>query len=391
MATVLNSRSADVQESIDMLHGVHKGGRILAPEEQEAQSKIMELLKHRGYTVWKMSDEQVREAVVLLTSSDEQVRKAAAKVFSKMGPTASKAVAEQLSNADPGVRAVAAELIGYMGKKAAEAHLEDLVKLLEDENGVARRAGVAALGSLGELGQCKVAAIAKLLKDPDTDVRRLAVEALRRIEPTGQEHVQAILCLLVDPAWTVRRSAVETLGSMQEAAVTYSSQIAVLFHDPEWLVRGAAAQAIGSLGEGGAKHAAEIQELLGDKEWFVRNVAAEALHSMGPTGYKLLEIHHEGMRSSAAEQLAARFHPPKKIEVTEPAEMPSEEEKDKNAGGLRAPKTRRGRMITSRSAQKAVYAHSQPQDEMKRDAAAAQFNPHSSTNTKKMGKRPDED
>lgn len=372
MATIASRRSIEMQESIENLHGVERkdSKSVLPPEEVEAQNKIMELLKHRGYTVWRMSDEQVREAVPALRFSDEQSRKAAAKVFGKMGPAASSAVGNQLRNEDPGVRAVAAEIIGYMGKKTGEQFLENLVELLTDQDCIVRRAGVAALGSLSELVQGKAKDVARLLKDPDTDVRRLAVEALRRIEPTDQSHLQAVLDLLQDPAWTVRRSAVETLGSMPDAAGAHSAKIAALFNDSEWLVRGAAAQAIGSLGLEGAKHAPELQELLTDKEWFVRNVAAEALYSLGPAGCKLLEIHHEGMRSSAAEQLASRFHPPKNEVVIESGL--AEDDKESN-NRLKNPQGRRARTVSNRSAQKAVYSHSCIGDAVNRDVAAANF------------------
>jgi HEAT repeat protein len=311
-----------------------------------------------------MSDEHVQEAVVLLRQSDEQKRKAAAKVIAKMGPSATSAVALQLTSKDAGIRAVAAELLGYMGTKVGEEYIENLAKLLEDEDGIARRAAVAAVGALGEPGRAKAADVAKLLQDSDTDVRRLAVEALRRMEPAAQEHVNDVLGLLNDPAWTVRRSAVEAVGSMGDAAFNHAEEIASKLKDEEWLVRGAAAEALGRLGDHAAKHSADIQLLLSDKEWFVRNVAAEALHSLGKPGQKLLEIHHEGLRSSAAEQLATRFQPERKG-TEEPLSPVSP-----GLGKLHKPAVdkRRGRTVTTRGATKAVHAHQSKQNATSEDA-----------------------
>lgn len=315
------------------------------------EGQIADLLKHRGYTIFRMSDEQVRGAVALLIKCEEQTRKAAARAFGKMGSRATKVVAGELSHVEPEVRAVAAELIGYMGTAGAQ-HVDLVAKLLRDDAGIVRRSAVAALGGLGQPGRAKAPDVARLLKDPETDVRRMAVEALRRMDASGREHVQAVVGLLKDPEWTVRRSAVEAVGSMDRAALPYSEDIAGLLKDKEWLVRGAAAEALGRLGEDAVVHCEAIQPLLVDKEWFVRNVAAEALYSLGPKGQTFLEIHHEGMRSSAAEMLATRFNPPQSHVVVDDPSKTEEKEKMKSA-----PEKRWGRTVTARNATKAVYAH----------------------------------
>eukprot|EP00746_Dinoflagellata_sp_MGD_P068199 gnl/MRDRNA2_/MRDRNA2_281106_c0_seq1.p1 gnl/MRDRNA2_/MRDRNA2_281106_c0~~gnl/MRDRNA2_/MRDRNA2_281106_c0_seq1.p1 ORF type:complete len:330 (+),score=85.44 gnl/MRDRNA2_/MRDRNA2_281106_c0_seq1:50-991(+) len=274
-----------------------------------------------------------------------------------MGSRATKCVASQVSHDDPAVRAVAAELIGYMGK-GGEEHVDVVAKLVRDDAAIARRYAVHALGALGKAGQVKAAEVARCLKDPDTDVRRMAVDALRRMEKAGWEHMQGVVELLKDPEWTVRRSAVEAVGSMGAAGAAtgpYSEELAGLLNDEEWLVRGAAAEALGRVGDSAVAHCGGIQPLLCDKEWFVRNVAAEALHSLGPQGQVFLEIHHEGMRSSAAEMLATRLNPVKaKFAAVE--ELPDLDKSKKKGDGRRG-----NQRAGARHATKAAFHHRQTQ------------------------------
>lgn len=280
-------------------------------------SRLLEMLKGRGYGNWKVKESDIPDSIVVLADCEANVQKTAAKAFSKMGKNAMKQVASQLDNKDASIRATAADILGMSATAAAE-HVNELAKLLKDEDHRVRRSATASFSLLGSAipettSHCPQ--LVKLLKDSNAEVRRLAVEALGKLGDHGKEHIDACAKLLSDSQWTVRRSAVEVLGHMGKTAEPYSEDIAKLMDDKEWIVRGAAADALGRIGSKGCREvrstAGEMSNLLYDREWWVRNTAAEALYNLGGEGRFNLEIFHEGMRSPAAEELATRFNPPR--------------------------------------------------------------------------------
>lgn len=154
------------------------------------------LLGLLGVLVWAIAAPaaEVPELVKKLGSSDNEVRRAAAKDLSDLGKDAKAAIkplVKALKDEDRFVRRFAAQALGNIGPDAKTA-IPALSELIGDDRPQVREAAVKALGKMGDAG---VPALAKALSGTPSDVQDLAIDALGE---AGKAGVAPLLSVLKD-------------------------------------------------------------------------------------------------------------------------------------------------------------------------------------------------
>ena len=140
---------------------------------------------------------EVRELIAKLKDKDSDIRRAAAKELSEVGPEAKAAVPDlirALRDKDLFVRRYCAEALGNVGPEAKTA-IPALSAALNDEK---KEVAEAAIDALGKFGSESLAALTSALKDVNKDpaIRRKAAIALGKIGLRARSAVPAMTAIV---------------------------------------------------------------------------------------------------------------------------------------------------------------------------------------------------
>ena len=140
---------------------------------------------------------EVRELIAKLKDKDSDVRRAAAKELSEVGPEAKSAVPDlirALRDKDLFVRRYSAEALGNVGPEA-KAAIPDLSAALNDSR---KEVAEAAIDALGKFGPESLAALKSALPDANKDpaIRRKAAVALGKIGLRARSAVPAMTAIM---------------------------------------------------------------------------------------------------------------------------------------------------------------------------------------------------
>jgi hypothetical protein len=124
---------------------------------------------------------------------------------------------EKLGKASDNDRAAVIRSIGAFGTDAAPA-TQELSALLSSSDAEVRGAAAWALSQVGPKAAPTAPEVSRLLKDPDPQVRGFAALALREMGKGAAAAIPALCAALQDPAPSVRMTAASALGSMGETA-----------------------------------------------------------------------------------------------------------------------------------------------------------------------------
>lgn len=250
---------------------------------------------------------EVDAAAAAVYDTNEEVREAAARALSFMGPSGAQYAAGMLEDSRWEIRNVALRTLGSM--VAGADYVDQVAKCLKETNGVVRRTAALALGCMGEKG---AAAAAQLLTDDDMDACWAAFEAISAAGPKAAAEAVKVVPLLDNQHAHFRRLAAECLGVIGEAAAPYAEDVAKLLTDRDCKVRRAAASALAGFGtEALAAHVESLLKLLSDQDESVRLSAIAALDKAGdavpaeglvPT----LRDPHPDLRKAAAKAIGAK-------------------------------------------------------------------------------------
>lgn len=237
----------------------------------------------------------------------QEVREAAAKALSCMGPRGAHHAAEMLKDSQWEVRNLAVRTLGSM--HAGATYANQVAKCLQASNGVVRKSATWALGQMEEKG---AAAAAQLLTDQNADTRWAAFEALAAAGPAAAAEAGKVIPALHDQDCQFRRLAAASLGAMGEAAAPHADDVANVLKDGDRRVRQAAVAAFSSFGtEVTAGYVEVLQPLLADQDADVRlstvmalEVAGEAVQS--EVLVPCLRDPHPDVRKCAAKALSSK-------------------------------------------------------------------------------------
>ena len=149
---------------------------------------------------------EVRELIAKLKDKDSDIRRAAAKELSEVGPEAKAAVPDlirALRDKDLFVRRYSAEALGNVGPEAKTA-IPALSAALNDEK---KEVAEAAIDALGKFGHDSLAALTSAHKDANKDpsVRRKAAVALGKIGPRARSVVPAMTAIVSGKAKAAKK------------------------------------------------------------------------------------------------------------------------------------------------------------------------------------------
>jgi len=208
------------------------------------------------------------------------------------------------------VKCAAAVALGSMGSKGAD-YMDDVSRLLDDDNWEVRVAACDGLAAMGEsakeqaskvislfedgryMVRSRAAAACGKLKDPDVAaslaelfpdkcpaVREEALLALAELGEDGEEHIEKVFEKLEDLSPVVRAAAARALGRMEKGSL-YAGRVVQLLQEEAIIVRVAVIEALGLMRERGAAYMEEVAEALNDLSPEVRAAAATSLGKMG--------------------------------------------------------------------------------------------------------------
>ena len=140
---------------------------------------------------------EVRDLIAKLKDKDSDIRRAASKELSELGPEAKSAVPDLIKamrDKDLFVRRYSAEALGNVGPDAKSA-IPTLAAAMNDEK---KEVAEAAVDALGKFGHESLAALTSALKDPNKDpnVRRKAAIGLGQIGLRARGAVPAMTDIL---------------------------------------------------------------------------------------------------------------------------------------------------------------------------------------------------
>ncbi len=220
----------------------------------------------------------------LLKDPNADVRNLACQVLGQMGKEASPAVADltaTLKDKEPFVRGVAATALWDVAKK--KEGLDELVRLLNDDNPTLRRWAATTLGLRGPEARETVPALEKAIRDPHPVVRVEAANALWTIT-RKEETCRLLASMLQDGDATVRSTAAVVLGLPSgEGAVRAVPALVRALWDDDSRVRSNAAEALGRIGSKAQQALPALLAILDAKveEDHVVSAATEAVGLLG--------------------------------------------------------------------------------------------------------------
>uniref|UniRef100_A0A7S2GVL9 TOG domain-containing protein n=1 Tax=Octactis speculum TaxID=3111310 RepID=A0A7S2GVL9_9STRA len=145
---------------------------------------------------------------------------------------------------------------------AAVRNLDEIIKLLSNENDEVRKSAVGTIGQIGAAATIPddaIGLIPRLLEDKSATVRAAACQALGNIGAAADMHLEPLSCCLTDEDDVVRGAAVEAMGAISEGLKAYASSLVLLVEgDPNWLVRRAAAGVLEQISPGGKQDYAAL-------------------------------------------------------------------------------------------------------------------------------------
>lgn len=97
---------------------------------------------------------------------------------------------------------------------AARADVQDLIKKLGSSDNEVRRAAAKELGDLGKEAKPAIKALTLALKDKDRFVRRWSADALGNIGPDAKSSVPALVGMLSETQPAEREAAIRAIGKM---------------------------------------------------------------------------------------------------------------------------------------------------------------------------------
>ncbi len=143
------------------------------------------------YALGQMGPEAVAAIPALMpvmTHPNEQLRGATAYTLTRLGPEAVLALIDVLAHGDPEGSAAAAKVLQQL-ISSPESPILTVRKLATDENPVARRRAMQALGDLQPASSLAIKTLVASLDDPVLEVRLAAIQALGNI---GAKAVMAL-------------------------------------------------------------------------------------------------------------------------------------------------------------------------------------------------------
>jgi HEAT repeat protein len=181
------------------------------------------MVTEEGVAAWKQAQEffvtqrlrqDLPEAIPLLSSSDEAVRKNAVRGMAEAGKrgidlaSAATALAALLSESDPDVRALASGALTYQHGRTGD--WPGVQTLLASGDMRVRAAACEALISVERAEASLTSSLGTLLQDAEAEVRKIAAIAVATLPRKGVDAtslVPRMIELLTDAEPTVRRSA----------------------------------------------------------------------------------------------------------------------------------------------------------------------------------------
>jgi len=198
-------------------------------------------------------------------------------------PAAIGLLIDLLNDGQDNVRVQAAMGLGRLGAKAMAA-IPSLVGLLKEKALDIRWAAVTALADIGgPEAQVAVAALMELVNEGDGLIRRAAAFSVWRIAPKSSEAVAAVAALadlLMDKELRIRGAAASSLRAIGPEARPAIQALTQSLKDEFWQVQLFAAEALGSIGPEANAAIPVLKELLEDKQDVVRKAAEDALYNI---------------------------------------------------------------------------------------------------------------
>jgi len=244
-------------------------------EKHEAVSALLLLEPPESKTVPRLIER--------LQSKNAEVRRQAAYVLGRLGPSAQEAVAPLVAvvleepDPQPGEDPFLAALI-QIGTPAVPALLASLEKV-----------DVAALGkehwiitTLKEMGEPALPALMASLDSPTISVRVGATQAIRQMGLLARRAEGPLMDHLDDPEAPVRAGAILGLISIGAPLANLAPRFEEALKDDAPEVRRAAAVAFAEIGNKGEDHAPALVAVLDDEDLKVQEEALRALGAIGP-------------------------------------------------------------------------------------------------------------
>jgi HEAT repeat protein len=214
----------------------HYASKELLKEYDNGNIHALKLLDEDVF--WRQGN-QLPERVLVdwLSSEHSKARFLGVVALPRTGPSAP--LRGLLRDPCARIRSQAAQSAGCMG----DTHVDRLLQLLEDHNGIVRAAAARLLGAIGS--HRAINALHDALTDPYPPVQQGAVYALQRI--ADQRSVQPLIAALDDESKGVRVVAATALGELGHTSAV--KPLIRLLDDRHSYVRTRAADALGLLGD----------------------------------------------------------------------------------------------------------------------------------------------
>ncbi len=242
------------------------------------------------------ADRRAQDLVDAFREDDDRTAKVAQDALVALGDDAIKPCQKALNDGNFKVRKRAAEVLGRLGPSARRA-APDLVQLVGDAQYDVQ---AAAENSLQRMGEDAIPALADALQNSPDGFRKQALSLLSRCGPKAAPIVLRIL--KKDQSTYMRASAAEALGEIRPAAAETVEALISAFSDLEENVRAAAADALGAIGApAGVAIGPLITVSHGDKDSLVRKKALDAVARIGPARKESIPGLNAALRDSNPE------------------------------------------------------------------------------------------
>jgi len=217
------------------------------------------------------------------TEKQIKLRQAAIQSLGKAGNAGVLHLLSFFRDTDEAMRHLAAETVST--SVGTEAAATGAAGALEDSSPECRRAGLHALGKLGDFGRSYAATISEHIDDSDPAARLAAIQALNELGAVSE--AVKVGNLISDPSKGVRQAAVNALSKMGEAG---AEQAVPFLNDEDQAIRQTAVRVFSPLhSKLAAGIARKYQEAVAckllDEDWRVRFAAVVALGDLLATDF----------------------------------------------------------------------------------------------------------